>query len=128
MKAIPRRAFTLVELLVVVAIIAVVIVISQIDVSEYKELALTKVEEATGRKASIDGELDFSISLNPAIVAEGIRFANADWGSRPDMAIIKRIEVQVALLPLLSGEIEIQRFALIEPDVLLEKNKAGKGN
>ncbi len=114
--------------LLVTAVIAIVIVISQIDVSEYKEQALVEVEKATGRKVSIEGDLDLSISLTPAIVAEGIRFANADWGSRADMATIKRIEVQVALLPLISGEIEIQRFILIEPDVLLEKNAAGKGN
>ncbi len=114
--------------LLVTAVIAIVIVISQIDVSEYKEQALAEVEKATGRKVSIEGDLDLSISLTPAIVAEGIRFANADWGSRADMATIKRIEVQVALLPLISGEIEIQRFILIEPDVLLEKNAAGKGN
>ena len=44
------------------------------------------------------------------------------------MATIKRIEVQLSLLPLLSGGIEVQRFVLIEPDVLLEKNAKGKGN
>ncbi len=114
--------------LVVVTLIAIVVVISQIDISEYQQQALDQVEKATGRKASIDGELDISISLNPAIVAEGVRFANAEWGSRPDMAIIKRIEIQVALLPLLRSEIEIQRFILIEPDVLLEKDPTGKGN
>ena len=123
-----RKILLILAGLAVVALIGIVVVISQIDVSEYKEQALAQVEKATGRKASIDGELDLSISLNPTIVAEGIRFANADWGSRPDMLTIKRIEVQVALLPLLSGEVEIQRFILIEPDVLLEKNKAGKGN
>jgi AsmA family protein len=123
-----RKILFILAGLVVVVLIGVVIVISQIDVSEYKEQALAQVEKATGRKASIDGELDLAISLNPAIVAEGIRFANADWGSRPDMATIKRIEVQVALLPLIKGEVEIQRFILIEPDVLLEKNAAGKGN
>ncbi|MBT7951805.1 MAG: AsmA family protein [Gammaproteobacteria bacterium] len=123
-----RKILLILAGLGVVVLIGVVIVISQIDVSEYKEQALAQVEKATGRKASIDGDLDLSISLSPAIIAEGVRFANADWGSRPDMATIKRIEVKVALLPLLGGEVEIQRFILIEPDVLLEKNAAGKGN
>ncbi|NKB37472.1 MAG: AsmA family protein [Gammaproteobacteria bacterium] len=114
--------------LFVVVIIGLFVFISQIDVSEYKDQALAQVEKATGRKVSIEGELDLSLSLNPAIVAEGIRFANDDWGSKPDMAIIKRVEVQVGLLPLLSGDIEINRFILIEPDLLLEKNSTGKGN
>jgi len=123
-----RKVLLILAGVIVVVVIGIVIVISQVDVSEYKEQALAQVEKATGRKASIDGDLDLSISLTPAIVAEGVRFANADWGSRPDMATIKRIEVKVALIPLLTGAVEVQRFILIEPDVLLEKNAAGKGN
>ena len=123
-----RKLLLILAGLVVVVLIGVVILISQIDVSEYQEQALAQVEKATGRKVSIDGDLDLSISLTPAIVVEGVRFANAEWGSRPDMVTIKRIEVKVALLPLISGEVEVQRFILIEPDVLLEKNAAGKGN
>jgi AsmA family protein len=123
-----RKVLLILAGVIVVVVIGIVIVISQVDVSEYKEQALAQVEKATVRKASIDGDLDLSISLTPAIVAEGVRFANADWGSRPDMATIKRIEVKVALIPLLTGAVEVQRFILIEPDVLLEKNAAGKGN
>ena len=114
--------------LFLLVVVGLAVYISQIDVSEYQDQALAQVEKATGRKVSIDGEIDLSLSLNPAIVVEGIRLANADWGSRADMAIIKRVEVQVGLLPLLSKEIEIKRFILIEPDLLLEKNAAGKGN
>jgi uncharacterized protein involved in outer membrane biogenesis len=123
-----RKILLILAALAMVIVIGLAIFISQIDVSEYKEQTLVQAEKATGRKASIDGDLDLSISLNPAIIAEGVHFANAEWGSRPDMATIKRVEVQVVLLPLLSGEVEIQRFILIEPDVLLEKNKAGKSN
>ncbi len=123
-----RKILLILAGLVLVVLIGAVIIISQIDVSEYKEQALAQAEKATGRKVSIDGDLDLSISLHPAIVAEGFRFANADWGSRADMATIRRIEVQVAILPLLKGKVEIQRFILIEPDVLLEKNAAGKAN
>lgn len=114
--------------LFVLVIAGLAIFISQIDVTEYRDQALVEVEKATGRKVSIDGDLDIAFSLTPSIVVEGIRIANADWGSKPDMVSISSIEVQVALLPLLSSEIEIQRFVLIEPNVYLEKNAAGKGN
>ncbi len=123
-----RKVLLILAGLVVVVLTGVIILISQVDISDYKEQALAQIEKATGRKVSIEGDLNLSISLNPAIVAENIRFANADWGSRPDMASIKRIEVQLSLLPLLRGGIEVQRFILIEPDVLLEKNAQGKGN
>ena len=51
-----RKILLILAGLAVVALIGIVVVISQIDVSEYKEQALAQVEKATGRKASIDGE------------------------------------------------------------------------
>jgi hypothetical protein len=44
------------------------------------------------------------------------------------MAEIKRFEVQVALLPLISGKIEFLRLILLEPDILVETDRAGKSN
>ena len=114
--------------LILVVIVGLAVYISQIDVTEYKDQALAEVEKATGRKVSIDGDLDIALSLTPSIVVEGIRISNADWASTPDMLTIKRIEVQVGLLPLLSNEIDIKRFILVEPGLFLEKNKNGKGN
>ncbi|MEE8515262.1 MAG: AsmA family protein, partial [Alphaproteobacteria bacterium] len=37
-------------------------------------------------------------------------------------------EVRVRLLPLLFGDIEIERLILIEPDILLETDRKGRGN
>jgi uncharacterized protein involved in outer membrane biogenesis len=80
------------------------------------------------RAESLPAEIKLKISLRPALVVEGVRFQNAPWGSRPDMAQIKRFEVQVALLPLLSKNIEISRLILMEPDILVETDRAGKSN
>ena len=81
--------------LVLLVVVGLAVYISQIDVTEYKDQALAEVEKATGRKVSIDGDLDIAFSLTPSINVEGIRIANAEWGSQPDMVTIKKIEVQV---------------------------------
>ena len=57
-----------------------------------------------------------------------MRFQNASWGSRPDLAKLKRFEVQVAIIPLISGNVKIKRLILIEPDILIETDKRGKSN
>jgi hypothetical protein len=44
------------------------------------------------------------------------------------MLTIRRLEVKVALLPLLSGNIAVKRLILIEPTLLVEANKSGKLN
>ncbi|MCK5431392.1 MAG: AsmA family protein, partial [Gammaproteobacteria bacterium] len=102
--------------------------ISMFDVNQYKGELTQVVEEATGRKLVIGGDIGFKISLIPTVVVEDVKFANASWGSKPDMLSLDKFEVQVSLMPLLSGNILVNRVILLEPEILLETNKQGKGN
>lgn len=115
----------------VVAVAAVgvaVVVIKSIDFNQYKGLAQEQAKAATGRDLVIAGKLDLRLSLTPAVVVENVSFANAAWGSRKEMVTLKRFEMEMALLPLLSGKVDVRRLILVEPDILLETDKAGKGN
>ena len=102
--------------------------LSRLDPNDYVDLIDLSVQQATGRELKIEGKVGYSLSLRPTVAAEGIRFQNAPWGSRPDMATVKRVEIQIALLPLLSGNVEIRGLTLIEPDVLLEVGRDGAKN
>lgn len=120
-------------LLLVVAVPVAVLVVGYIiltsqDFDEIRRLAETEVEKATGRELRIEGPIDIALSLTPSIRLEGIRFANAPGGSAEDMARAERLEVQVALLPLLQSEIEVQRFVLVNADILLETDAEGRAN
>ena len=42
------------------------------------------------------------------------------------MVKVGRFEVKVSLLPLLSGNIEVNRFILKDSDILIETDKNGK--
>lgn len=101
---------------------------SRLDPADVVRLAAEKVEVQTGRTLKVDGKVGFSISLEPTVSLEGVRFENAPWGSRPDMALVRRVEIGIALVPLLRGKVEIRSLTLIEPDVLLETDATGKGN
>jgi uncharacterized protein involved in outer membrane biogenesis len=114
--------------LFVVAIIGIVLVISTLDVNQYKGEITQIVEDTTGRKLLIDGDIGFKISLIPTVVIEDVKFANASWGSKPDMLTLGKFEVQVSLMPLLSGNIQVNRVILLAPEILLETDKKGKGN
>ncbi|MCI0401591.1 MAG: AsmA family protein [Gammaproteobacteria bacterium] len=111
-----------------VLVIAVLIGASFVDVNQYKGFIAEKISAATGRDMSISGDLELAISLAPAVVANGVTFANAPWGSKPEMVTVKRVEAKAALLPLVFGKIEVKRFVLIESDILLETNAEGRGN
>ncbi len=125
------RTRTVIKGLVVVVaglVVAAVAIVSSIDVNRYKGDVSAEVKAATGRDLVIDGDLGLNVSLTPAFTVSGIRFANAPWGSRPDMAVLGRASVEVELLPLLFGDIRVRRLVLQDLDLLLETDAAGQGN
>jgi len=113
---------------VIVALVAGAIALSTVDLNRHVAFVEAKAKEATGRELKIKGDIGFKLSLFPTVAAHGVSFQNAAWGSRPLLASAKRVEVQIALLPLLVGDVVIRRVALLEPDVLLEVNAKGEKN
>lgn len=114
--------------LVAALVVAGVAILSTMDFEELRGVIEAEAEKATGRKLTVAGEIDLDISLSPAIAVEDVRFANATWGSRPEMVTVQRLELEVAILPLLSGDIQVKRLVLVAPDVLLETDAKGRGN
>ena len=109
------------------AVIAVAVAYS-IDVSRFRGEIVAGLEKATGRDVRIGGEIALSPSLRPELVLEDLAIANTDWGSRPWMLTLKRVEAKVALIPLITGALHVTRLVLIEPDLLLEISAEGMPN
>ena len=113
-------------LLLGVAIIVAVVL--SYDFNRFKAPVAQAVEAATGRRLTLGGDIGLTLGWSPALVVEEVRLGNADWGSRPDMVHLRRLEVQVALLPLIRGTVAVERFVLIEPDILIETDAGGRSN
>ena len=114
--------------LVVAIVVAGVAILSTMEFEELRGVIEAEAKEATGRELEIAGPIDVRISWNPAIAVQDVRFANAAWGSRATMISVRRFELEVALLPLLSGDIQIKRLVVVEPNILLETDSQGRGN
>lgn len=114
--------------LLLVVLVSIVVIISTVDINQYKTKLINVVEESTGRQLQIDGDIGFAVSLLPTLVVEDVHFTNASWGSKPEMLKLDKFEVEVALLPLLSGNIQVNRLILLAPELLLETDKKGTGN
>ena len=124
-----RTIVGILVVLVVAVVAAGVVIVKSIDLNQYRPMIAQKIEETTGRKATLAGQIYLDIwTLTPSVAIDDVSFANASWGSRPEMAKLKRLEAQVALMPLLHKQIEIKRFVLVSPDILLETDASGKGN
>ncbi|MFM9841767.1 MAG: AsmA family protein [Dongiaceae bacterium] len=114
--------------LVLLAGVAAIVAVSNIDPRTYAGLITTAVEEATGRKLEINGDIDIALGLTPGVVIEDITLSNAKWSQQPLMASAKRLEVDIRLLPLLFGDVKIRRIILTGAQVNLERAADGKDN
>ena len=117
-----------VAVLVVAVAVAGVAILKSMDFDTYRGLIAEQVKAATGRELVIAGPLKLEIGLTPALAVERVAFANAPWGSRKDMLVLKRLAAEVRLLPLLKGEVQVNRLVLDGLDVLLEVDGQGRAN
>jgi uncharacterized protein involved in outer membrane biogenesis len=123
-----RTIAAAVVVLVAALVVTAVAIVTNMDFGPYKGLIEAKTKEATGRDLKIGGELKVVIGLSPALAVSDISFANAPWGTRPQMVTARRFEAQVDLIPLLSGNLRVRRLVLLDPDILLETDARGRGN
>ena len=121
-------AVRLVVVLVVALVVTAVAVLLATDFSTFRSDVEAIVQGKTGRDLKIGGAFDLRLGFTPAVTVKDVRLANAPWGSRPDMATIRRLDIEVQLLPLLIGDIRIKRLVLVGGDILIETNAEGRGN
>src|SRR5512147_528000 len=98
------------------------------DFNDYRDVVQQRVKAATGRDLVIAGNIDVSLSLSPRLSAKQVSFRNAVWSDLPQMASLNEIEAQIALLPLLTGQIRIKEGVLRGGQVVVETSKDGVGN
>lgn len=128
-EAPPRRLLWLgLTIAVVVVCLAGGFIAWTLNSDRVKLLLVEAVQHATGRALTISGATRFKLSLSPTVSMEDVALANPPGFSRPNMATVARVEVGLALLPLLQRRLEVDQVTLVRPDVLFETNAAGRGN
>ena len=117
-----------VGIVVVLLVIAAIAVPALIPVDTYRSQLVSRIEAATGREARIDG--DFKLSLLPRLefVAGKVSLANASGESPPQMVMLDKLTVRIAMIPLLRGNVEIDSFVLDKPVIALSVDKSGRPN
>lgn len=81
-----------------------------------------------GREIRIGGAFDIAWGDPIRIVAEDVHLANAPWGSAPEMFGARRLELELALRPLLRLRYVVPLLALDGASLVLETNDKGEGN
>ncbi len=115
-------------ILVVVLIGAAFAVPLLVPTDSIKADIASEVRKATGRTLAIDGALHFRLLPAPGVSASGVKLSNAGQGSGPEMVSLEGATVEVALLPLISGDVQVTRVVLRKPVILLEQYADGTNN
>src|SRR5688572_2819917 len=87
------------------------------------------VSDATGRELIIEGRLGPVWSwVHPRIRAEGVSFANADWGKADYLLSAEAIEASISVFPLLAGRVVLPEVHLQGAELSLEQDADGRKN
>ena len=117
----------------VVAVVALLVVgaivyVTTIDPATLVAPVQARVKAATGRDLAVRGGARIALSLHPRIVLNDVALSNAPWATPQDMVKAQRVELSLALVPLLSRRIELEEIRLVAPQISLETSKTGEKN
>jgi uncharacterized protein involved in outer membrane biogenesis len=116
----------------VAALLLIVILLSviriPIDLSSYKGPVESAASLALGRTVKIDDKIVITTSVRPVFSLEGLRISNPPGFEEGDFLKMKTAEIQVRLLPLLLGKLQISKFSVKGLAVMLVENKTGAVN
>ncbi|UCE63580.1 MAG: AsmA family protein [Nitrospirota bacterium] len=113
-------------LLILIAILTVFI--WTFDLNDYREPLAASASRAIGAAITFDGPINVDLSFQPRFVAERIHIANPEWASRSHLLLAERVEIEISLLPLLKGKVELPNVRLTNLDLLLEEGSNGSRN
>ncbi len=113
----------------IVAFVAALLIIPMfLDVQKFKPEIEKQVSKATGCPFSIGGDLKLSLFPLAGIAFSDLRMGNPPGFQERDFLQIRAFEVKIKLMPLLSRDIQVNRFVVDGLNVSLEKNREGVGN
>lgn len=114
--------------LVAIVVLALLIIPLFVDVQKYKPEIEKQVSEATGRPCTLGGDLTLSLFPWAGLSFSDLHLGNLPGFAEKDLLSVRSFEVRVKLIPLLFKDVQVKRFILDGPRVVLEKAKNGRGN
>ena len=114
--------------LVVIVIAGLLIAPAFIDIQDYKPELEKFISEKTGRPFAVGDDLSLSFFPWAGVSLSNLQLGNTAEFAEKDFVTVKSFEVRVKLLPLISKDVQIKRFILNEPHIVLVKNKDGRVN
>lgn len=109
-------------------LVAAVLFLSFGNLGAFKPQIERWVLEKTGRELAIEGRLDIDLGRETVVIAEGIRFENADWADSGDMLEVGYLELRVDTFSVFDAPLTITLVKLDDVAIRLERRDSGQPN
>ena len=119
-------------------VIPVTLILLLIGILSYAKISLPlenvrqqfiqKATELAGHEVRIDGEVRLAISFYPTLVVDQLYIANRPGWSADNILSIGEARVQLALLPIFSGQLEFLEISASSVQINLEQASDGRQN
>ncbi|MBW8190954.1 AsmA family protein [Neiella marina] len=123
-----KKLLYIVAGVVAALVLAVVVFTAVFDPNDYKDEISGAVKDATGRDLVIAGDIGWNLFPNFGLGLADVTFSNPAGFAEPIMASLKKLDVSVALLPLIGGNLEVSHIAVDELSVKLTTLPDGTDN
>jgi AsmA protein len=114
--------------LIAFVIVALLVIPMFVNVRQYKPMIEKRVAEATGRTVSFGDDLRLSLFPWAGLTFSDLQMGNPPGFAEKEFLTVKSFDMRVKLLPLFFKDIQVQRFVLNEPQIVLVKSKDGRAN
>ncbi len=97
-----------------------------IDWQRHKDRLAQEISALTGRELVLAGDFDFSLLPRPHVRAEGLTLSSIEGAKVPYSLKAEALELDLRVLPLLRGSIEVGQLSLRGADIVLETLDDGR--
>ncbi|WP_198370587.1 AsmA family protein [Roseomonas rosulenta] len=122
-----RRGRIVIGILAGIAVLAVVLGVVVLPRIDLAGVAAARATAALGRGVTIES-LRITPGLPTRIALRGLRIANIEGGTRADMVELARLDVAVAPLPLLTGQVAVNEISAAGFILFLERAPGRRPN
>lgn len=124
MEAKTKKLFYIAGITAAALCLAAAVFVLTFDMDTYKPRIEASASDASGMNVSINGRIKLMLFPSAGALLEDIVIQNRE----ADIALIKKIEVGIELLPLLKREMVIRQIRIVDPELNISKDKNGRFN
>ena len=121
------RPIKIVLIAFAVVVVLALIVPFFIDVDRYRPQIIAEVESQTGRKAAI-GHISARLIPTPGFSLEDVTLGPPPGFASINLIAVDKVKGSVALMPLLSGKVEVSSIDIVKPRITLATDERGHTN